>query len=74
MSDGAGDVVAIGKGVTQIKVGDRVAGIFFQDWLAGEINKNIMKSDLGGGIDGMLTEYVTLNQNGVVLLPSHLFY
>ena len=74
MSDGAGDVVAIGEGVTQIKVGDRVAGIFFQDWLAGKINQNIMKSDLGGGIDGMLAEYITLNQNGVVLLPSHLSY
>lgn len=74
MSDGAGDVVAIGEGVTRIKVGDRVAGIFFQDWLAGAITKNIMKSDLGGGIDGMLAEYVILDQNGVVLLPSHLSY
>jgi NADPH:quinone reductase-like Zn-dependent oxidoreductase len=74
MSDGAGDVVAIGAGVTRLKVGDRVAGIFFQDWLAGTITKNIMKSDLGGGIDGMLAEYVTLDQNGVVLLPNHLSY
>ena len=74
MSDGAGDVVAVGEGVTRIKVGDRVAGIFFQDWLSGTISKEIMKSDLGGGIDGMLAEYVTLDQNGVVLLPSHLSY
>lgn len=74
MSDGAGEIVAIGDGVTRVKVGDRVAGIFFQDWLAGEIDKNIMKSDLGGGIDGMLAEYVILNQNGVVLLPNHLSY
>jgi NADPH:quinone reductase-like Zn-dependent oxidoreductase len=74
MSDGAGDVVAIGEGVTRLKVGDRVAGIFFQDWLAGAISKDIMNSDLGGGIDGMLAEYVTLNQNGVVLLPDHLSY
>ena len=74
MSDGAGDVVAVGEGVTRIKVGDRVAGIFFQDWLSGTITKEIMKSDLGGGIDGMLAEYVTLDQNGVVLLPSHLSY
>jgi NADPH:quinone reductase-like Zn-dependent oxidoreductase len=74
MSDGAGDVVAIGEGVTRLKVGDRVAGIFFQDWLAGTITKDIMRSDLGGGIDGMLAEYVTLDQNGVVLLPNHLSY
>ena len=74
MSDGAGEVVAVGEGVTRIKVGDRVAGIFFQDWLSGTITKEIMKSDLGGGIDGMLAEYVTLDQNGVVLLPDHLSY
>lgn len=74
MSDGAGDVVAIGEGVTQVQVGDRVAGIFFQDWQAGEINKLIMKSALGGEIDGMFAEYVVLNQAGVVLLPAHLSY
>lgn len=74
MSDGAGDVVALGEGVTRLKVGDRVAGIFFQNWLAGTITKDIMKSDLGGGIDGMLAEHVTLDQNGVVLLPNHLSY
>lgn len=74
MSDGAGDVVAVGEGVTQVKVGDRVAGIFFQDWIAGSITKQIMKSDLGGGIDGMLAEYVVLRQEGVVILPDHLSY
>ncbi len=62
MSDGTGDVVAVGEGVTRVKVGDRVAGIFFQDWIAGAIAKHIMKSDLGGGIDGMLAEYVVLSQ------------
>jgi NADPH:quinone reductase-like Zn-dependent oxidoreductase len=74
MSDGAGDVVAIGDGVTRVKVGDRVAGIFFQDWIAGTITKDIMKSDLGGGIDGMLAELVVLNQDGLVFLPKHLSY
>ncbi len=74
MSDGAGEVVAVGEGVTRVKVGDRVAGIFFQHWLAGSINKQIMKSDLGGGIDGMLAEYVVLSQEGLVILPDHLSY
>ncbi len=74
MSDGAGDVVAVGEEVTRVKVGDRVAGIFFQDWQAGEINKSIMKSALGGEIDGMLSEYVVLTQNGAVILPEHLSY
>jgi NADPH:quinone reductase-like Zn-dependent oxidoreductase len=74
MSDGAGDVVSIGDSVTRVKVGDRVAGIFFQDWQAGEISPSIMQSALGGEIDGMLSEYVVLDQSGVVLLPEHLSY
>ncbi len=74
MSDGAGEVVAVGGGVTRVKVGDRVAGIFFQDWIYGSLTKETMKSDLGGGIDGMLAEYVVLNQDGLVKLPAHLSY
>lgn len=74
ISDGAGEVVEIADGVTRVKVGDRVAGTFFQDWVSGSISTNVMKSAMGGEIDGMLAEYVTLNQNGVVLLPNHLTY
>lgn len=74
MSDGAGEVVAVGEGVTRVKVGDRVAGIFFQDWIAGSLTRESMKSDLGGGIDGMLAEYVVLHQDGLVILPKHLSY
>jgi NADPH:quinone reductase-like Zn-dependent oxidoreductase len=74
MSDGAGEVVAIGEGVTRVKVGDRVAGTFFQDWVSGHITAKVMKSAMGGEIDGMLAEYVTLAQNGVVILPESLSY
>lgn len=74
MSDGAGEVVAVGEGVTRVKIGDRVAGIFFQDWIYGSLTKEKMKSDLGGGIDGMLAEYVVLHQDGLVILPDYLSY
>lgn len=74
MSDGAGEVVEIGEGVTRVKVGDRVMGTFFQNWVSGPITRSTMASDMGGGIDGMLTEYVVLDQQGVVLLPTHLSY
>ncbi|KOP22693.1 NADPH:quinone oxidoreductase [Hapalosiphon sp. MRB220] len=74
MSDAAGEVVAVGEGVTRVKVGDRVAGIFFQDWIYGQLTRQKMKSDLGSGIDGMLAEYVVLHQDGVVILPNHLSY
>ncbi|AFZ23408.1 Zn-dependent oxidoreductase, NADPH:quinone reductase [Cylindrospermum stagnale PCC 7417] len=73
-SDGAGEVVAVGEGVTRVKVGDSVAGIFFQDWIYGSLTREKMPSDLGGGIDGMLSEYVILHQDGLVILPDHLSY
>jgi NADPH:quinone reductase-like Zn-dependent oxidoreductase len=73
-SDGAGEVVAVGAGVTRVKIGDRVAGIFFQNWIYGSLTREIMKSDLGSGIDGMLAEYVVLHQDGIVKLPDHLSY
>ena len=74
LSDGAGEVVDIGAGVKRIKVGDRVAGCFFQRWSAGEPNPDVHSSALGGGIDGMLAEYAVLEEDGVVKLPKHLSF
>jgi NADPH:quinone reductase-like Zn-dependent oxidoreductase len=74
LSDGAGEVVEIGAGVTRVKVGDRVAGCFFQRWIAGPMTADTHASALGGGIDGMLAEYVVLEEHGVVKVPTHLSY
>ncbi|MEC4812212.1 MAG: NAD(P)-dependent alcohol dehydrogenase [Scytonema sp. PMC 1069.18] len=71
-SDGVGEVVGVGDGVTRVKVGDRVATIFMQSWIDGEFSAEKSKSALGGAIDGVLAEYVTLNQNGVVRFPEQL--
>lgn len=71
-SDGAGEVVAVGEGVTRVKVGDRVAGIFFQNWIAGKLTAAKTNSALGGAIDGMLAEYVVLHEDGLVHVPAHL--
>lgn len=71
-SDGVGEVVAVGEGVTRVKVGDRVAGIFFQDWIAGKLTAAKTNSALGGAIDGMLAEYVVLHEDGLVHVPAHL--
>ena len=56
LSDGAGDVVAIGARVSRVKMGDRVAGAFFQKWIGGRIMPEHLRSDLGGSLDGMLSE------------------
>ncbi|MGI4788301.1 MAG: zinc-dependent alcohol dehydrogenase family protein [Janthinobacterium lividum] len=74
LSDGAGEVVAVGDGVSRVKTGDRVAGIFFQTWLEGGIKAEYQQSALGGGIDGMFSEYVLLSADGVVKLPDYLSY
>ena len=74
LSDGAGEVVEVGAGVTRVAPGDRVAGIFMQSWLGGEIAEDHAASALGGSIDGVLAEYVVLDQQGLVILPSHLSF
>jgi NADPH:quinone reductase-like Zn-dependent oxidoreductase len=72
LSDGAGEVVEVGAGVTRVKPGDRVAGCFFQRWPGGEPAPDVHASALGGGTDGMLAEYVVLEEEGVVKIPAHL--
>src|SRR5215831_13686130 len=74
LSDGAGEVVEIGSGVTRVKVGDRVAGCFFQRWIGGPPAADTHSSALGGGIDGMLREYAVLEEDGIVKLPAHLSF
>ena len=72
LSDGAGEVVETGAGVTRVKVGDKVAGCFFQRWPGGEPPPDVQAGALGGGTDGMLAEYVVLEEEGVVKVPAHL--
>ena len=73
LSDGAGEVAALGAGVTRVKLGDRVAGAFMPGWISGEFTEQKAASALGGGsVDGVLAEYVVLPEEGVVQTPAHL--
>ncbi len=74
VSDGAGDVVETGPGVMRLKTGDRVAAIFTQGWLSGPPYQGMYQSSLGGGIDGMLAEYVVLREDGFVKIPDYMTY
>jgi NADPH:quinone reductase-like Zn-dependent oxidoreductase len=74
VSDGAGEVVAVGPDVMQWKVGDRVSACFFQAWCDGPFNMAYHKSDLGGTIEGMLAEEVILNEDGLVCIPDYLSF
>jgi NADPH:quinone reductase-like Zn-dependent oxidoreductase len=65
LSDGAGEVVAVGSGVTQLAVGDRVVATFTQ---------GSPPAALGFPLDGTLTEYAALPGDGLLRLPPHLSF
>ena len=73
-SDGAGEVVEVGEGVSKYKPGDRVVATFFQDWEGGGITGDVMASAMGGAIDGILTEYAVLEERGLLPIPAHMSY
>ncbi len=71
-SDGAGEVVAVGAGVTRFKPGDRVIPTFFQVWIDGAPPKN--RGALGSPLDGTLAELVALHEDGWVAMPKSLSF
>lgn len=72
VSDGVGVVTAVGEGVGRVKVGDRVAPLFFQSWFGGTPRQSKFQATLGGPIDGVLAESMCLDEQGVAVVPRHL--
>jgi NADPH:quinone reductase-like Zn-dependent oxidoreductase len=71
-SDGAGLVAETGPGVTGLKVGDRVATIFFPDWQDGRMTGAGIATALGGGRTGTFAEEIVLPETALVKCPAHL--
>src|SRR5260370_40416040 len=74
LSDGAGEVTAIGDGVTRVRIGDRIAGCFHPRWFGGPIKPDYLTDRLGANLDGMLPQYAVLSEEALVHLPSHLSF
>jgi NADPH:quinone reductase-like Zn-dependent oxidoreductase len=74
LSDGAGEVVAVGSDVTRFAVGDRVAGIFFENWMGGERDASTAGSARGGSAGGMLSELIVSDPESLVAVPEHLSF
>lgn len=71
-SDGVGIITEVGEGVRRVAVGDRVCPTYFQRWIGGEPDLERLTQSLGGPIDGTMTEYMCLSEEGVAKVPAHL--
>lgn len=74
LSDGAGEVLEVGEGVTDLSPGDRVMGNFFQAWVDGPADAGSQASALGGAVDGVLAEEVIWQEAATVKIPSGLSF
>jgi NADPH:quinone reductase-like Zn-dependent oxidoreductase len=74
ISDGAGEVAAVGTGVNRVKVGDRVVGCFAPAWIEGPVSQEKVDSSLGCYVDGVMAEYTLFSSESVLPIPTHLSY
>lgn len=74
LSDGAGEVLAVGDKVGRFKPGDRVTAAFHQGWLAGPMDPTGGATALGGAVNGTLCEKAVFPKSGLLAVPAHLSY
>jgi NADPH:quinone reductase-like Zn-dependent oxidoreductase len=72
VSDGVGEVIALGEGVTRFAMGDRVMGQFVQSWIDGDITREKAKKTLGAPLDGVMSEFRLFPEDGLVAVPDYL--
>ena len=71
MSDGAGEVVALGAGVTQFQVGDTVLSLFFPNWQNGDPDLKNLIGVPGDHIDGFAAELVAMPASAFTRAPAN---
>jgi NADPH:quinone reductase-like Zn-dependent oxidoreductase len=72
VADAAGEVVAVGPGVTRVKAGDRVVTNYCTRWIEGEPTSKESLYTLGNSIPGALAEYLVLTENALAIAPAYL--
>ena len=74
LSDGAGEVIAVGADVTRVRIGDRVTATCNTDWIGGPFIAQYHHQSIGFSIDGMLSECSLIHENALVNIPDYLSY
>ncbi len=74
LSDGAGEVVAVGEGCREVHAGDRVVLPFFPRWLAGQMREDNIMARGEAGTPGVLVEYVVAGEQEALPIPEHLTF
>lgn len=73
-SDAAGDIVAVGRKVQRLRPGTRVTSLYFRNWTDGLPSREILSAAHGFDVDGVLGEYIVLEETAVVPAPKGLTY
>ena len=74
MSDGAGEVIAIGANVSQWKTGDKVMSLFFPNWIDGKVSMGKTRAISGESFHGYAVEKSLIDENSLTSIPEGFTY